>query len=438
MDPRDFEAFSQLLKDCEPYADARAVVDSLGIESMKCFALVDEYDYVNIGGIKIVHARKLALKLKSLRENISSEANRESLCEDACANRPVLHEHTLGKYTLQNPSASIEKNEGNSLSKGDEDFDIEAAVEEERRFSSGCAADTSDCLPQKSSSGLKRKRNSKRYGKKRSGQALLVEMNGEKRIRLNERAARVEPGENGGRPGVSVRTIVGNTWHCSEKLDAVIPQLLGAVRTRSERQTRAKEAKNHVDKVGKYNLSRLATLVTPLLFGPLGNFLFHGVCIRKKLGLGSDWLSSAHRRAISLSQVSVVKVKKESLPKVNDLLLGKVIVPEGVVLSAKEYLKPIQPTQTVTLVRDRSNFHGLSGALSNRTKREARKFIAAFTRQNSSPNGRTRDAHGRFHGAPNYLDAKFLLYIQERPDEDRLAFLIWPLPVMSICAVWLL
>lgn len=125
---------------------------------------------------------------------------------------------------------------------------------------------------------------------------------------------------------------------------------------------------------------------------------------------------------MSLSKVPVVKVKKENLLKVDDALVERVVVPEGVCLSQKEHLISRAPQDLISLSPDRSNFHGLSGAVSNRTMKLAREFVVAFTRNNSSSNGRTRDAHGSFYGAPNCLDAKFLLYSKDRPGELRLGF----------------
>lgn len=61
------------------------------------------------------------------------------------------------------------------------------------------------------------------------------------------------------------------------------------------------------------------------------------------------------------------------------------------------------------MMAERTRLHGLVKAIGNHTKLAARKMFTMFVENNRMPNGRSRDETGRFHGAPNYLDSRFVL-----------------------------
>eukprot|EP00171_Calliarthron_tuberculosum_P004486 IDg4486t1 len=421
-DERDLQALSRLLEHCAPDADARSVANAVGAETMECFLLLEAFDFVKLCGFKIVQARKFAASIREFASKRLMHSSNQPSASQSPSNKiyPTVAAISMAVQE-DNSTQVVEKvDEVDSISvppdgdDSDADFDIRAAIADEGTISDG-------------SGGLRPfqkvlRRKDSRHGKKRTAQALFNRSNGSKRMCLVDPVARGAQSTGNGRPVKLSRGIAGKSCLCAVELDAIVPQFLTAVRTEAERKSRAKYSGNPLETVGKYNLSRLAPIATSLFFDPAGNFVYHGVCICKKFGLGKNWLSSTHRRAVSLSKVPVIKVKKQNLSKVDDELLQRIVLPEGVCMSRKEYLISRESQDSISLVRDRSNLHGLSGTSSNRTAKHAREFVVAFTRQNCSPNGRTRDSHGRFHGAPNYLDAKFLLYSKERQGEQRLAF----------------
>eukprot|EP00171_Calliarthron_tuberculosum_P022533 IDg22533t1 len=119
----------------------------------------------------------------------------------------------------------------------------------------------------------------------------------------SRRAARICRGpEQGvaGRPVISLREVPGKTCKCSSRLDLVIPQLSGAIRTNSERVARARESRQKIE---------------------------------SKLGLGHNWLASVHRKAVSLSQIPTMSMRKQDIGTRD--VLNRLVLPEGNTLTAR-------------------------------------------------------------------------------------------------------
>lgn len=93
---------------------------------------------------------------------------------------------------------------------------------------------------------------------------------------------------------------------------------------------------------------------------------------------------------------------------------------EGFYLSPRQFLRILGVKEEVTLLAKRQRVHGLVGWQSNNAKAEARKFFNQYVQKNSAFIGRIRDERGRYHGASNYFDERFLEFRRVRADDDRL------------------
>lgn len=162
--------------------------------------------------------------------------------------------------------------EGSSDSSSDADFNLCDAMED--------AAENSREADAAAASGNKRRRKSNRDGRKRLAKSELHRLNGSKRVCREDQVRRglISSGQRAGRP-FNEPTRAGKNCSSSKDLESIELQLSGAIRTVSERKTRAKYSNMPLDSVSTYNLSRLASLATALFFDPLGNFLFHAVCM---------------------------------------------------------------------------------------------------------------------------------------------------------------
>lgn len=448
-DASEAEVFKSLLSECAPGANSDAVLKALGVERLADFEVLNHRDIVEDCQLKAVQAQKLMGKVLHY------------LSAPACSSSPDIISNTVADDTAVQEKAFSSSDaiatgycEAGSGDDGDEyedvDFDFTAALEEEEATNDQAEAEDT-VLPRKHvkeknavTSG-KESRGYYRKNLKRPAAAQAARLNGMKRVALRVNHSleisvsdtHQEKAQMGSASGEEMElsdipVVSSKTCSCSTELDQIIPQISTAIRTHAERRTRAKKSKQPIESVSTYNLARLAPFAVSLFFDPIGNWLYHGVCIRKKLGLGHSWLSATHRRAVQLSKIPVLTLKKKEIRDNEPDLYARIVVPEGVVKPVRDYYRDQKPDDIISLIVSRSNLHGLYGAKSNRTKSEARKFFINFTRNNSAPNGRTRDSSGRFHGAPNYLDARFQLYLEEKDGEKRLGFADEAVRAMSV------
>ena len=201
--------------------------------------------------------------------------------------------------------------------------------------------------------------------------------------------------------GAQRRTpIVADGSCCSVKLDALVPTLHSAERTKREVASLAKQA-GPSGRSGKckYNYSRLrGALEAAHVWDLFGNCNVHHSCLGNRLGVTVHFLAS-----IRSSLIETAKTPLTVMSKWQALSLGleeDLLVPvEFQHMSVKSYLKGIDGSAMVQVPTRKISHHGLSGKPSNHSAVEQRRLFSQFIECNRSPTGRTPDESGRFHGA---------------------------------------
>lgn len=226
-------------------------------------------------------------------------------------------------------------------------------------------------------------------------------------------------GRQVGRPRVE-RARAGKGCGCPTILEKLYHHFRSALR--SSLETKRLRKMNGGTEPGRYNYARLNSVAIDTLFDKAGNFVVHRTCAAQKLYLSKTCLTRIHAKAIRVRNAPILTEPRSSIAPCDTEVTEHVVLPEDFLLSVAKYLSSLSSSDSVYLVADRKKTHGLCGKRSNNEKSAAQNFFKVFVRKHSSPNGRTADANGRYHGATGHLDAKFRIFIKKKKNERRLAF----------------
>lgn len=100
--------------------------------------------------------------------------------------------------------------------------------------------------------------------------------------------------------------------------------------------------------------------------------------------------------------------------------VDRILRPDDCQLSTEQYLRSLPVDGNVTVFRDPTSFHGLTGKKSNHAKRQAHVAFGYFVGLYRSPIGRTADKDGRMHSDAYYLNANWQVWrlIENTVDPD--------------------
>ena len=204
---------------------------------------------------------------------------------------------------------------------------------------------------------------------------------------------------------------------CRKKLDVIVEGLARARRTKKEVEYVSKKPET-VPKVITFHLGRLRTELGRLAFDINGNCEVHQDCLASELGVTHNMITTVKKDVMAQRMCSVRKVSKQFVIAAD--LLDDVLVPaEQGHLTQRHYLATLALTDQVMVpAHCGSGYHGLTGKEGNRALKEQHAAFVKFVENERVPTGRTKDEHGRTHGASYYLPTQ-LTALRLRKDMVR-------------------
>lgn len=91
--------------------------------------------------------------------------------------------------------------------------------------------------------------------------------------------------------------------------------------------------------------------------------------------------------------------------------LLQLVRPDDFKMTVNRYVKSMKPTASVTVVKEITKLHGLSGRRSNAAKSAPRNIFRTYVRIYRSSTGRKLDSHSCTHGARSNLDYKWQILV---------------------------
>ena len=138
-----------------------------------------------------------------------------------------------------------------------------------------------------------------------------------------------------------------------------------------------------------WNYARLNHFLAQHAFDVKGNYRVHAHCLQSAFDVSNWWINSLHRAVIKQRSTPTENRKAKAVRAGGDAFLSRVVVPAGVAMNTKAWLKSLGDNEEVTLVK--TTQHGLAGKESNRGKMlvPAKKRFITFVNDHRSSTNRT-------------------------------------------------
>ena len=138
-----------------------------------------------------------------------------------------------------------------------------------------------------------------------------------------------------------------------------------------------------------WNYARLNHFLAQHAFDVKGNYRVHARCLQSAFDVSNWWINSLHRAVIKQRSTPTENRKAKAVRAGGDAFLSRVVVPAGVAMNTKAWLKSLGDNEEVTLVK--TTQHGLAGKESNRGKMlvPAKNRFIAFVEDHRSSTNRT-------------------------------------------------
>lgn len=156
-----------------------------------------------------------------------------------------------------------------------------------------------------------------------------------------------------------------------------------------------------------YQLERLKSCLLTSAFDVDGSYAVHADCSMAQFGVHANFMAALHKRAVSRAGDNTVERSKLQVIQLHEQ--GRVVVPDTDSSKTQlQYLASIgDKDQVLVVLPQYGGSHGLSRKPSNNTAFKLEALYKRFILANRSSTGRTKDKHGRAHGALYHLDCKF-------------------------------